>query len=186
MMLDEGGESAVRIKTVAAIAHITEPSVYHFFGSRAGLIEAAQLTRFHRSQNEVIERFGKAIRDCATKAEAATSIDTALRAVYDRSRFFARQMRAEILGGAQSRPALFDELVKAQTALLHDLESHIRWAQDRGFMPVHLDAYAVGMWITSLASAFLIAEMDNTPGVIEAWVEYTKKSVMNLLELHLD
>ena len=185
-MLDEGGEGAVRIKTVAAIAHITEPSVYHFFGSRAGLIEAAQLTRFHRSQNETIERFGKAIRTCSTKAEVATVIDAALRVVFDRSRFFSRQMRAEILGGAQSRPALLDELTRAQTALLHDLEGHVIWAQDRGFIPTHLNAYAFGMWITSLTSAFLVVEMDNSPGVTDAWLEYTMTSVMNLLEMHLD
>ena len=47
-----GGESSVRVSTVASAVGVREPSVYHFFKNREALVEAAQIERYRRSYLE--------------------------------------------------------------------------------------------------------------------------------------
>ena len=44
--IDTGGEASIRVKQIADEAGTSVTSIYHFFGSREGLIEAAQIARF--------------------------------------------------------------------------------------------------------------------------------------------
>ena len=48
--IDEGGEAAVRVNDLAAEAGVTIPTLYRHFGSRDGLVEAAQTYRFRKTQ----------------------------------------------------------------------------------------------------------------------------------------
>lgn len=44
--IDRGGEASIRVKQIAEDAGTSVTSIYHFYGSREGLIEAAQIARF--------------------------------------------------------------------------------------------------------------------------------------------
>ena len=44
--IDKGGEAAVRVNDIAAEAGVTVPTLYRQFGSRDGLVAAAQTQRF--------------------------------------------------------------------------------------------------------------------------------------------
>ena len=48
--IDEGGEAAVRVNDLATEAGVTVPTLYRHFGSRDGLVEAAQTYRFRKTQ----------------------------------------------------------------------------------------------------------------------------------------
>ena len=52
-----GGESSVRVSTVATAVGVREPSVYHFFKNREALVEAAQIERYRRSYSEMMIPF---------------------------------------------------------------------------------------------------------------------------------
>mgnify|MGYP002737989964 CR=1 FL=1 len=52
-VITESGEQAIRTKSVASAAGVTEPTLFHYFGSREGLIEEAQAERFREMQLEV-------------------------------------------------------------------------------------------------------------------------------------
>ncbi len=65
--IDKGGEGAVRIRDLTKSCNITAPSIYHFFGSREGLIDEAQALRFSRGQRQLGEAFTAAVHTCKTK-----------------------------------------------------------------------------------------------------------------------
>jgi AcrR family transcriptional regulator len=67
--IDKGGEAAVRIRDITEICEITAPSIYHFFGSREGLIDAAQVHQFSRGQIELGHAFSSATYACRSKKE---------------------------------------------------------------------------------------------------------------------
>ena len=48
--IDAGGEEAIRVNDIAAEAGVTVPTLYRHFGSRDGLVEAAQTYRFRKTQ----------------------------------------------------------------------------------------------------------------------------------------
>ncbi|MDH6239286.1 TetR/AcrR family transcriptional regulator [Aurantimicrobium minutum] len=47
-VIDNSGIKELRIRDIAALAGVKEPSVYHFYGSRDALVEAAQAFRYTR------------------------------------------------------------------------------------------------------------------------------------------
>ncbi|MBU3700811.1 MAG: helix-turn-helix transcriptional regulator [Acidimicrobiia bacterium] len=44
-MIDAGGEAAIRVNHIVAAIGVTPPVLYHHFGSRDGLVIAAQVER---------------------------------------------------------------------------------------------------------------------------------------------
>lgn len=180
-MMEQGGESAVRIKTVAAMAHITEPSVYHFFGSRSGLIEAAQIERFHRSQHDVVSGFAAMIRDCTSQEQFFEIVRQVLLGTYSESRAPFRSIRAEIIGSAQSRPALREVVVEAQHAVHVALAEQIEFAKSKGWVRADLDGLAFATWITSLNNGRSVVDLDPKSTVGEAWNQISLDLVMHAL-----
>ena len=68
-IIESDGEQAVKVREVASRAGVTEPSLYHFFGDRNGLIEEAQAERFRRNQMDVLSGFATAILECESREE---------------------------------------------------------------------------------------------------------------------
>ena len=180
-MMEQGGESAVRIKTVAAMAHITEPSVYHFFGSRAGLIEAAQIERFHRSQHDVVGVFASMIRDCTSQEQFFEIVREVLLGTYSDSRAPFRSIRAEIIGSAQSRSALREVVVEAQEAVHAALAEQIEFAKAKGWVRADLDSIAFATWITSLNNGRAVVDLGPKSTVGDAWNQISLDAVLRLL-----
>ena len=56
-VIDQGGVKALKVRDVSARAGVKEPSVYHYFGNRDGLVEAAQAKRYIRGLLELTEVF---------------------------------------------------------------------------------------------------------------------------------
>ena len=67
--IDKGGEGAVRIRDLTQSCNITAPPIYPFFGTREGLIEAAQAFRFSRGQRQLSDAFASAIHTCKSKTQ---------------------------------------------------------------------------------------------------------------------
>ena len=67
--IDKGGEGAVRVRDLTKSCNITAPSIYHFFGSREGLIDEAQAFRFSRGQRQLGEAFTSAVHTCKNKTQ---------------------------------------------------------------------------------------------------------------------
>lgn len=181
-MLNEGGESAVRVQKVAAMANITEPSVYHFFGSRSGLIEAAQIERFRRSQHEVTDVFGEAIRSCKSINEFREIVRASLLSIYNEGRAPYRAMRAEIFGSAQSRPELKALLRDAGRLVIENLKGHIDYAKERGWVRSDLDTYAFSTWMVGQAYARTVAELDLADEMSDRWNQIAIDAALAVLD----
>jgi AcrR family transcriptional regulator len=68
-VIEAEGVPGVRVQPIAAAAGVAVPSVYHFFGSKEGLIEAAQAERYGRVLAESSFRFAIGVQDSADAAE---------------------------------------------------------------------------------------------------------------------
>lgn len=165
------GERAIRVRDIAAQAGVTEPSLYHFFGSREGLIIAAQTARFREDQLEGLARFREAVQACTTFEEFVAAVRATLQWAYGSERHGARSTRIDVLGSAQSRPELARELVAAQRGVNVALGDSLRLAQTRGWVRPDVDCTILAAWVATqiLGRAFL--EIDAELATSTEWNE---------------
>ena len=100
--IDKGGEGAVRIRDLTKSCDITAPSIYHFFGSREGLIDAAQAYRFSRGQLQLGDAFASAIHQCKNKTQFVELAHRFLATMFSLDRRAVRNSRLNVRQCGQS------------------------------------------------------------------------------------
>jgi AcrR family transcriptional regulator len=177
-VIEVGGEGALRVRDIAAKANVTEPSIYHFFGDRNGLIEQAQAVRFGRGQTDALESFVTGVRSCGTKAEFIKLVRTALTASFNTSSAGRRFARVNVLGSAQSRPELVKHLAGQQRDLNRLLGDALRDAQERGFMRSNVDCDIFAVWVIGMTTGRLFIEIDPELAESQEWNALAIDSVL--------
>src|SRR5258706_1469302 len=76
--IDVGGEAAVRVQEIADTAGVQIPILYRRFGSREGLIQAAQIERLSRALGREMEELAAAMDTVATADQFRALIDAIL------------------------------------------------------------------------------------------------------------
>jgi AcrR family transcriptional regulator len=146
-VLNNDGERAIRVQDIAVAAGVTKPSIYHFFGSREGLIESAQAERYRRDVFIRTVEIGDEVRKCNSRDEFYELTRRLLIAASDPQRDVFIQRRVEILGSAMSRPSLEKKLMVAQREIDQVLASALSVAQTKDWIPRDLDLQTVSTWI---------------------------------------
>ena len=172
------GERAIRVRDIAAQAGVTEPSLYHFFGSREGLITQAQATRFREEHLEGMQRFADAVGSSETPEDFAAAVRAVLTWAYRPERRVARATRIDVLGSAQSRPDLAVELASAQRAVNQQLAVTLRYAQARGWVRQDLDCNILAAWVIGQITGRVFIEIDPELADSTAWDEISITAVL--------
>ena len=105
------GEAGIRVGEIADAAHVTKPSVYHFFGDRDGLITAALAEMYLRTLLFRHEELLDAARRTETAAAYHELAERVVRSFFTEAGRSRRALRARVLGAAVDRPRLQAALV---------------------------------------------------------------------------
>ena len=147
--IDGGGEAAIRVNDIAAEAGVTPPALYYHFGSRDGLVVAAQVARYTRRTFEDIARIGKAVEACTSRDELCTTLTiTWTRSLARRSA--NRWVRTSALGSAYARPELEAAIAKAQDEIVSHLCRILEPCRERGWLRPGIDLVSTVAWHHSL------------------------------------
>jgi AcrR family transcriptional regulator len=145
-VIEAEGVPGVRVQPIAA-AGVAVPSVYHFFGSKEGLIEAAQAERYGRVLAESSSRFAIGVQDSADAAEFRQRCRTALLGFCDDEGAARRLSRINALGSGYAHPELLAALNETQARASEGFAGVIAAAQERGWIRPELDPAAVAAWL---------------------------------------
>ncbi|MDH6422491.1 TetR/AcrR family transcriptional regulator [Aurantimicrobium minutum] len=180
-VIDLHGVKGVRVRDIAARAGVKEPSVYHYFGSRDGLIEEAQAQRYSRGLLELTHAFASHVRSCASVDEFQCAIRQVFAAIVKPEREEVRAVRANVLGSAMSRPRLKVAVAQAQGEAHKVLSGAIAFAQQQGWVRPELDTMAFAVWYTGMVNGRLVYEID--PGQCDpaAWDAIGVEVTLHLL-----
>ncbi len=169
-LLEQGGEAAVRVETVAAMAGVARPSLYHFFGDRDGLIVAAQAERYRESLFFNLEFQTEATTKCATRKDFIDLIRNALGYLTNEDGEKRRQVRVEVLGSSVSRPHLRALIAEADQQAARGLGSLLRIAQGRGWLTTTYDLdVAATWWFGMMNGRYLVEGESNSTLVRREW-----------------
>ena len=179
--IDKGGEAAVHIRQICADTKTTAPSIYHFFGSREGLIEAAQAARFIQGQRKISIDFADSVHGCKSKSDFTAVAHRFLEQMFSSERQSIRAVRINVLGSAQSRKGLAIAIAKSQLIANKVGGEPIRYAQEKGWVRPDFNSEMYLAWITGMVNAQGLIELDGVHPDREDWVLIAKRSVCLVL-----
>lgn len=145
-VIEKGGEAAIRTNTIAGECGVTPPILYRAFGSREGLVVAAQAERYRRSSALAAAYVIAQIESASSGAELRTNIEEALSFVFGPERASGRRLRAEVIGSAVSRPALREALVLIDAEYADRIAGAFAESVRRGWVNPEVNLRAVALW----------------------------------------
>lgn len=178
-VIESGGTDAIRVREVAAAAGVSYASLYHYFGDREGLIEAAQAERYARSVADLLSEFTARFATCRTREQFRTVLVAFIRRTFEPDRWGVRMDRVSVLGTAQSRPSLLALLAEAHRERDRQLAEIFRPAHDRGWVRTDLPLEELAGWFVSLVGARVFIEMDPERASSKAWNRLTEEALLN-------
>ena len=175
--IDKGGEGAVRIRDLTKACNITAPSIYHFFGSREGLIDAAQAFRFSRGQLQLGNAFNSAIHQCKNKTQFVELAHRFLATMFSYERRAIRNVRLNVLGNAVNRPALSKELAQVQEESNVVVGEALRYAQTKGWVRDDFNGDMFAAWLNGMVNSRRLIEMNGIHPLSDEWDVIAKRSI---------
>lgn len=184
-VIDEQGEQAIRTNHIAAEINITPPTLYHHFGSREGLIEAAQAERFFRSLIVDTEILEQQLKTATTKADLLTAVNELFLRRDDPTRNVIRWKRLNALGSAFARKNLEQRIAAVHNQIVTRAAHALLPFQRQGFIRQDIDVRAVVAWYNGAVLGKSLIMLDGSDIDIEQWERTMNETVYFALFGHI-
>src|SRR5664280_944289 len=182
--LIQSDESLIRIPEICEATGVNYGSVYHHFGSREGVIDAAYESMFIGLVNEdiaAIRNINETASSLQEYIEKMQPLLVALSAGEDRSNRRARRVR--IVAAAITRPELRKLVGEIQSSLSADLTALVRHGQDQGWIRSDIPPNAIGVFFLALVFGRNLDDVSATPIPQDDWDLLVATSFMAMLNL---
>ncbi|HEV7957959.1 MAG TPA: TetR/AcrR family transcriptional regulator [Acidimicrobiales bacterium] len=165
-----GDELLIRIPEICEATGVNYGSVYHHFGSREGVIDAAYNMIFSRLVEEDIRTFHQVNESVQTLDEyirVMQPIVTKLSSGPDRKG--RRAMRIRIVAAASTRPRLKELIGETQARLTADLARLTSVAQQKGWLRDDISPRALAVLFQILIFGRALDDVSAEPIEEETW-----------------
>ena len=177
-IIEANGEAGLRVHDIEVAVDVTPPSIYHFFGSREGLVSAAQAERLVRSFAEFNAVSDSILSGVSTRAELREAVRKILTMIYDPSRSVPRQQRLFALGSAEGRPELAVILGEEARSFLRQLAASFQVFKDIGWIRPDLDLEAFIQWLAGQILGRIYIEIGCEPAPNPTWDAISIEAVL--------
>ena len=179
-------ESLIRIPEICDATGVNYGSVYHHFGSREGVIDAAYNQLFSDLVQCDIDELSNVSQESADIDEFLIRIQPLiglLSAGEDRRR--SRAMRARIVAAALTRPELAALIGATESRLTTELRDVMSMGQDRGFVRKDVSAWSLAVLVQTVVFGRVLDDITTSPVEQEDW-DYTMKTLFRSAMLNGD
>ncbi len=179
--IDEGEEAAIRVNDIAAEAGVTVPTLYRHFGSRDGLVEAAQTQRFRETQFVDVSVFAASLAKCKNQDELRRAVRKELLTHFAKDRWALRQVRLNALGAGYARPELSASLALAQKQGAMGITEMLLPFQKKGWIRQDIDLAATVYWFMGQILGRVLIEMGDDPVPQKKWNDISLEGIMAVI-----
>lgn len=159
-----GDELAIRIPEICEATGVNYGSVYHHFGSREGVIDAAYNMIFTKYAEADLAIFRQANDTVETLAEYVALMGPILTTVASGSdRKERRAMRARIVAAATTRPELKALIGETQARLSEELRRLIEFAQRRDWLRNDIPASSIAVVVQVVVFGRALDDISDSP-----------------------
>lgn len=180
-VIEESGEAAIRTNPIAFECGVTPPILYRAFGSREGLIIAAQAERYRRSTSESFQFLKRYIDEATSRESLYLNISNTLDFIFSDGRAANRRLRAEVIGSSVSRPALRDELLRVDREYATLIVEAYQKALENGWISSKKNYEVISLWVQGLINARYLFDEDRNIERGTAWNELTRRAILDAI-----
>lgn len=143
-----GDESLIRVPEICEATGVNYGSVYHHFGSREGVIDAAYDAIFSRLIEEDIELFRANLEQADSFEEFVARMQPIVASLSaGPNRRSRRAMRVRVVAAASTRPQLRVLIGQTQARLTEEMRQLIDVAQRRGWVRSDISSSALAVFL---------------------------------------
>lgn len=177
-----GDELLIRIPEICEATGVNYGSVYHHFGSREGVIDAAYDMIFTRLVEEDLQTFRTVNESVQTLEEYLEVMGPIVsRLSSGEERRARRAMRFRIVAAASTRPRLKEMIGKSQERLTDDLRVLTEYAQAMKWLRADVSARTLSVLFQILVFGRALDDVSNTPVDEAEWEQMIGILFLDLL-----
>lgn len=180
-VIESDGEEGVRVVDIAKHVGVAVTTLFHLFGNRESLIQAAQIERYVRGLSVAIEEFDVATAIAKTKEDFRAVVIRMVRSEIAPANAATRHSRQGVFGSAYGHSDLTQALTSSQNSLCLGLQVAFNRAQENGWVDPTLDTLATAYWILGLINSRVFIEVGSPQLDRRAWDDLTLKSILRVL-----
>jgi AcrR family transcriptional regulator len=178
-----GDELLIRIPEICEATGVNYGSVYHHFGSREGVIDAAYDKIFTRLVEEDIRTFAAVNESVETLEEYLEVMGPIVsRLSSGPERKARRAMRFRIVAAASTRPRLKEMIGKSQARLTDDLCGLTEFAQSKKWLRDDLSPKALSVLFQILVFGRALDDVSSDPVEEIVWEQMIGVLFLDLLD----
>ena len=179
--MEATGEASIRITKILKESGVTNGSLYHHFGSREGLVQAAIAERFLGSVTQGLAVFARRITEITSTEEMFEVFREELRRIGTPEVRAQRVRRMTALAAALPRAELMTRIVADQSRYFDGAAAALGHLQDQGFINSDVDVRAFSAWFLGLSLSRLLSDIDPELDADAEWSEYTYTALVTIL-----
>lgn len=168
--LNDGDETLIRIPEICESTGINYGSVYHHFGSRDGVIDAAyelMFTEMVREDIAALRTINESVNSLDEYVAAMQPLMARLSSQEDRRLRRARRVR--IVAAALTRPELRRLIGEAQAAVTNELLAVTQYGQERGWLRADLSPRAIAVLVQVIVFGRTLDDVSTEPIAQAEW-----------------
>lgn len=180
-VIDEQGEQGIRTNALAIDAGTTPPTLYHYFVSREGLIEEAQVERFVRSISIDIDILVTQLKKAKTKEDLLKGIGELFARRDTAERTTHRWRRMNAVGATFARPSLAERIAEAHNELVTRAAIALSPFQRQGIIRQDIDLRAVVAWYNGAVLGKTLSSLQGSDIDETQWERTMNEAVLHVL-----
>lgn len=182
-VIDAAGEAAIRTNEIAHECGVTAPILYRAYGSREGLIIAAQSERFRRSLRTAADFIMESVVKSQTRDQLHSNMSKTYDMIFLPDRISHRRTRLQVLGSAITRPELQKMLQDVYREYAVTIAEKFEHAIHSGWIKPREPMVDVTMWCIAITDTRLMMEFnsDYDSETLKSWNAHTKRASLDAI-----
>lgn len=179
--LDRVGLAEIDVESLLNKSKISKGSLYHHFGSKNGLLAAAEAQQYMRYLKREGESFRRLIEGCATKQKFVELVAAVMRVTRLESNLDFRKKRVRAIAMSFNDEKLAHVLKNAQIEVTDYLARSFQIAKDRGWVKPDTDLTALAYWIQGVFIGHIMLDISEQSDLEEAWSQVAFQALQPFL-----
>ena len=167
--LDRVGLAEIDIDSLLRKSKISKGSLYHHFGSKNGLLAAAEAQQYMRYLKREGENFRRLIEGCTTKQKFVDLVAAVMKITRLESNLDFRKKRVRAIAMSFNDEILAQVLKNAQIEVTEYLAGSFQIAKDRGWIKPDTDLMALSYWIQGVFIGHIMLDITEQTEHEDAW-----------------
>lgn len=185
-LIDTNGESSVRIRDLADLVGITQPSLYHHFANREAVLEAAHLYRFTTKQSFYVDAFWCDTTACKSSADFRKVMSDFFNFAHSDASQPIREARLTVMAGALRRPSLMKAVDESLQFMANRMGDAFVIAQQNKWIRADLDVQAFIYWLLGELTVLVFSESTGHADLRPAVAQLIRNAAFVNLGLSID